>query len=157
MPKASGTAGTLAWCMIVSTIWLIYPPSTGFLPLLCVAIVVSLLSLPITAIYLKSVELDSSNPHACKNSSDPKEVVIDEWAGMAIAMVWCGGNFVALLIAFLLFRLFDIWKPGPVAKMEELKGAYGVVADDIVAGLIAAAVGFVTWLIIAPLLGPLGQ
>jgi len=41
--------------------------------------------------------------------------------------------------------------------MEELKGAYGVVADDIVAGLIAAAVGFVTWLIIAPLLGPLGQ
>jgi len=81
---------------------------------------------------------------------DPPEVVIDEVAGQWLAMCapsagfWMAGlapwNFPwpGWLAAFLLFRLFDIWKPWPVGRAERLPGAAGVLADDLVAGAGAA-------------------
>lgn len=80
---------------------------------------------------------------------DPSEVVIDEvvgqWiaalpvvigaahAGVAITALWPG-----LVAAFVLFRLFDIWKPGPVAWADRRADAFGVMLDDVIAGLFAA-------------------
>lgn len=69
---------------------------------------------------------------------DPGEVVIDEFAGFFLAMLLVVPDLVGLLLAFVFFRLFDIVKPGPVAKLQELPGGYGIVLDDVLAGLMAA-------------------
>ncbi|MDX6612801.1 MAG: phosphatidylglycerophosphatase [Blastocatellia bacterium] len=74
---------------------------------------------------------------------DPGKVVIDEVAGQLIALLPLGFFInrwwpIALIAAFLLFRLFDIIKPYPARKMESLKGGLGIMADDLVAGAYAA-------------------
>jgi phosphatidylglycerophosphatase A len=82
---------------------------------------------------------------------DPSFIVIDEWAGIWFALLPLAlipptfhGGIWALRLAppFLLFRLFDIWKPGPVDAAQRLPGGWGVVLDDVVAGLMAA---LLTW------------
>jgi phosphatidylglycerophosphatase A len=80
---------------------------------------------------------------------DPSFIVVDEWAGVWWALLpllftvtiqpqpwslWA----VRLAAPFLLFRLFDIWKPGPVDAAQRLPGGWGVVLDDVLAGLLAA-------------------
>ena len=70
---------------------------------------------------------------------DAPEVVIDEVAGQWIALLAVPLDWRWYLLAFLLFRLFDILKPGPVRMAENLPGGIGVMADDIVAGMLAAA------------------
>ena len=70
---------------------------------------------------------------------DAPEVVIDEVAGQWIALLAVPLDWRWYLLAFLLFRLFDILKPEPVRMAENLPGGIGVMADDIVAGMLAAA------------------
>ena len=74
---------------------------------------------------------------------DPQIVVIDEvlgqWLAFAGARVYTP---VTYLIAFALFRLFDIWKPWPVRQLEALPGGWGINADDLMAGVYAALVLF---------------
>ena len=73
--------------------------------------------------------------------SDPGWVVIDEFAGQWIALLGMDElNWKNLLAAFLLFRLFDIFKPQPVAWADQRKDAIGVMADDMIAGTMAALV-----------------
>lgn len=73
--------------------------------------------------------------------SDPGWVVIDEFAGQWIAMLGMDEtNWKNLLAAFLLFRLFDIFKPRPVSWADQRKDALGVMADDMIAGTMAALV-----------------
>jgi phosphatidylglycerophosphatase A len=75
---------------------------------------------------------------------DPPQVVVDEvvgqWISLAGATVL---NWKSWLAAFVLFRIFDIWKPAPVRQLERLPGGYGIVADDVMAGVYAALVLFV--------------
>lgn len=72
---------------------------------------------------------------------DPGWVVIDEVAGQWIAMLGLRrATPRAMTAAFLLFRLIDIGKPGPVAWADRRKSAFGVMADDVLAGALAAAV-----------------
>ena len=81
---------------------------------------------------------------------DPSECVIDELAGQWLACAFAvvplgaaGGviSLPALALAFVFFRLFDIWKPWPVSWAErKLKGGLGVMADDMLAGLMAGLV-----------------
>lgn len=73
---------------------------------------------------------------------DPKECVIDEAAGQWIACSLAPLSLWGYLLAFLLFRLFDIAKPWPVSKAEELDSGTGIVADDVLAGLMAGMVVF---------------
>lgn len=68
---------------------------------------------------------------------DPKAVVIDEWAGMLIALIGVPVTFGAYLFAFVAFRIFDVIKPPPAARAESLPAGYGVVLDDVFAGLYA--------------------
>jgi phosphatidylglycerophosphatase A len=82
---------------------------------------------------------------------DPSFIVADEWAGLWFALTplaftatiqpWTLGA-ARLVAPFLLFRLFDIWKPGPVDTAQRLPGGWGVVMDDVLAGLLAA---LITW------------
>jgi len=68
---------------------------------------------------------------------DPGHIVIDEFAGMCVAMAGHGATLLTVAIGFILFRIFDILKPFPIGRMERLKGGFGVVGDDVVAGIFA--------------------
>ncbi len=70
---------------------------------------------------------------------DPSYIVIDELAGMCVTMVGQGLGISNLLKGFILFRLFDILKPFPIRRLEGLPKGYGIVADDILAGIYANA------------------
>lgn len=72
---------------------------------------------------------------------DSKMIVIDEVAGQWIAMAPAALNPFLLILSFLAFRLFDIWKPWPVSLFDEdIEGSAGVMGDDLVAGLMAAVI-----------------
>lgn len=68
---------------------------------------------------------------------DPGKIVVDEMIGIWISMLFIPFSILNLALAFGLFRLYDIWKPGLVGKAEALDGGLGVMADDIVAGVFA--------------------
>jgi len=72
---------------------------------------------------------------------DPPQVIIDEIAGMSVALLALPFRWYDLGAVFLLFRLFDVVKPAPIPRLERLPGGFGIVADDIAAGLLAR----VTW------------
>ena len=73
-------------------------------------------------------------------ADDPGWVVIDEVAGQWIALLALSGlGWLGFALAFALFRLFDIAKPGPIGWVDRQGGALSVMADDVLAGLAAAA------------------
>lgn len=71
---------------------------------------------------------------------DPGWVVIDEGAGMALALAALPGPGWGVALAFALFRLFDIRKPGPVGRLDRMSGPAAVMGDDIAAGALAGLV-----------------
>lgn len=74
---------------------------------------------------------------------DPRRVVIDEVLGQWITLAGARTlNWKSWLAAFLLFRILDIWKPAPVRQLENLPGGFGIVADDLMAGVYGALVLF---------------
>ena len=75
------------------------------------------------------------NRSISKDDPDPHHVVFDEWVGMYIPIVILEYNLFAFILAFFIFRFFDIFKPYPINKFEYLPKAYGVLGDDIVAGV----------------------
>lgn len=66
---------------------------------------------------------------------DPGFVVIDEVAGQLVTLAFARPDAVSLVLAILLFRLFDIFKPWPIRRFERLPEGTGIMMDDIVAGL----------------------
>jgi phosphatidylglycerophosphatase A len=69
--------------------------------------------------------------------TDPGVIVIDEVAGMMVSVALLPRTPAVLFCAFLLFRLFDIWKPFPAREAQALRGGFGVVVDDLIAGAYA--------------------
>jgi phosphatidylglycerophosphatase A len=71
-----------------------------------------------------------------ENKDDPSEVVVDEFIGQSLPLIFLlQFNIYEILLAFSSFRLFDIFKIYPVNKVENIKGATGVIMDDVVAGI----------------------
>ncbi|MGB8959486.1 MAG: phosphatidylglycerophosphatase A [Candidatus Aminicenantales bacterium] len=70
---------------------------------------------------------------------DPSRIVVDEVCGQLIALAFLPGGWLPVGIAFALFRFFDIIKPWPIRKLERLPAGWGIMADDVAAGLAAAA------------------
>ncbi len=71
-----------------------------------------------------------------ENKDDPSEVVVDEFIGQSLPLIFLFQlNVYEVLLAFSSFRLFDIFKIYPVNKVENIKGAIGVIMDDVVAGI----------------------
>ena len=70
---------------------------------------------------------------------DPSEVVIDEVVGMGISLFMLPHNFLLYLLSFILFRVFDILKPSFIYRIQNLSGGWGIMLDDVLAGLITFA------------------
>ncbi len=112
-----------------------------------------LLAALIAASFWLSVWAGNHAPLAFDGRQDPGEFVMDEFCGQWIALLpltWHASSSIwQMLGAFVLFRFFDMLKPGPVAWMEKrLSGGWGVTMDDVVAGMLAAGVmeGLILWL-----------
>ena len=71
---------------------------------------------------------------------DPKRAVWDEVAGMWLTCLFLPKTLPWLAAAFLLFRLLDVLKPWPIRQYERLPGGYGIMADDVAAGVLGTAV-----------------
>ncbi|RXJ68017.1 phosphatidylglycerophosphatase A [Halarcobacter ebronensis] len=123
-PKAPGTVGSFVALILGMFLIKYIPESTLFL----LAFLVSVIAAKEIDKYEKEVGVH-----------DGKEIVIDELAGMWIALSICGINqenfYILSALAFIFFRVFDIWKPSIIGKIDrEVKGGWGVMGDDIVAG-----------------------
>ena len=80
----------------------------------------------------------AANPAALALSAkDPPIVIIDEIVGCWVALLAIPPRPAPLLCAFALFRLFDIWKPFPAGRAQNLSGGWGIMLDDLVAGVYA--------------------
>jgi len=130
VPVAPGTAGTL----VALPLWY-WSDGWGVrhLLLLCAVLLVSIPA--------------AREEMAATGSSDPGSVVIDEIAGMLLAATGIPWGLRPVLLLFLLFRFFDVFKLGPAAWLDARKGAVYVVADDLAAGVFAGlAYRGITWL-----------
>lgn len=70
-----------------------------------------------------------------KGEEDPDEVVIDEICGAYLSAIG-KGTLTELLLSFIIFRIIDIGKPFPLKKLEKVRGGWGIMLDDVVAGLL---------------------
>ncbi len=78
----------------------------------------------------------SENAEIFFGKKDDQRIVIDEIVGFLITMLWVPRTAILIIIGFFLFRFFDILKPFPIRRLEEkLKGGYGIVLDDVMAGV----------------------
>jgi phosphatidylglycerophosphatase A len=69
---------------------------------------------------------------------DPSRIVLDEICGQLVALAFLPAGWLPVGLSFALFRFFDIIKPGPIRRLERLPGGWGIMADDLGAGLVAA-------------------
>ena len=84
------------------------------------------------------------------NEKDPQVIVLDEVVGQGLVLLVAPLTPVSYLLAFILFRIFDIYKPWPISLIDErMKGGVGIMLDDVVAGLYGA----ITLLVILMFLG----
>ncbi len=73
------------------------------------------------------------------DDSDPQIVVIDEVVGQWIALIPAALSPISVILALILFRIFDVWKPWPIGYFDQkIPGAWGVMLDDVAAGILAA-------------------
>lgn len=79
----------------------------------------------------------SNNAKEMFGSDDPRQVIIDECAGQLVTFFLLPLTLPVLILGFLLFRFFDIVKPYPVYKFEEIDDGVGIVMDDVIAGVLA--------------------
>lgn len=127
LPFMPGTFGSA----FASILLYVFPLFFGCLPAtVCLIVLLSVVA----------VVCFNASKHA---GSDPGWVVIDEVIGSFVAVAGHRMTFVTIVGGFVLFRIFDILKPFPVNRAERLPGGYGVVADDIVAGVYASIILFV--------------
>ena len=86
----------------------------------------------------------ASRTEELSGRKDPGKVVVDEVAGQLISLfpltLFARWSIIAVIISFILFRFFDIVKPYPARRLEALKGGVGIMCDDLVAGVYAAAI-----------------
>jgi phosphatidylglycerophosphatase A len=103
-----------------------------------VAIVLAINAILLTSLILLGIWA-SGRTIAIFGNSDPSEAVVDELMGQLITLLVLpmAASWPLVLAGFLLFRLFDIWKPFPIRTLEMLPGGLGICADDIVAGIYA--------------------
>ena len=83
-------------------------------------------------------------------TKDDGRITIDEIAGQFVSLLWLPLRPEVWLAGFLLFRLFDIWKPPPVRAAERMAGGAGVMLDDLLAGLYANLCGQLLWRVLLP-------
>ena len=147
-PKAPGTVGSFAALIVGLIILQALPMETFFM-----------LTLTITVVGIFEI-----NKYEAKTGThDDKSIVIDEVSGMWIALMFALSTAdtlsypyvyeIAVVSSFATFRLFDIWKPSTIGKIDrDVKGGLGVMGDDILAGVAAGLLSIVLLLGLAKVL-----
>ena len=123
LPIAPGTWGSIG----ALTLWLFLPVTT---------------SVHLSAILLLFVLGVYSSHKVAKYMQvhDPSEVVIDEAVGMGISLFMLPHSYSLYLLAFIVFRIFDILKPSFIYQVQNLPGGWGIMLDDVLAGLFTLAI-----------------
>ncbi len=124
LPKAPGTWGSFAALLPV---WIFYKPGLFWY---------SVAGLSLFLVGVWAADLYSKQV----GKKDPDEVVIDEVIGVWAVFLFVEPTLVNLLVGAILFRVFDILKPPPIGWFERLGGGLGIMADDLVAGIITGLV-----------------
>ena len=137
-PKAPGTVGSFVALILGLFLLEFVHASTLFL-----------LSLLVTVIAVKQIDIYEKEV----GIHDSSEIVIDELSGMWIALSICGLNSENILftapLAFIFFRLFDIYKPSVIGRIDrDVKGGLGVMGDDVIAGIFAGICTALSWQLI---------
>jgi phosphatidylglycerophosphatase A len=126
--------GTVASVATLALWWLLAKSgiSFGSLALItgAVAVITTLIGIPAGTIVAREL-----------GKKDPSEVVLDEVAGQAIALIAMPVDWKYAIASLILFRAFDIVKPPPVRQLEQLRGGTGIMMDDVAAGILALIIG----------------
>ncbi len=114
--------GTLASFLILVPLWFIKGglETQTFILLIIISAFISMYIISKTIKHLKN--------------KDPKFIVIDEYIGQASAIFFCNQSITDYLVAFLGFRVLDIYKPFPINIFDKIKNSFGVLFDDLLAG-----------------------
>ncbi|HSC75395.1 MAG TPA: phosphatidylglycerophosphatase A [Pseudomonadales bacterium] len=121
--KAPGTWGTLAAMPLCCALWWCLP---------WWVFVAALIVMSITGVMICDSVARDLGVH------DHGGIVWDEWVGYGIALIALPAQWYWPLLAFALFRLFDIWKPWPISVCDKkIHGGFGIMVDDMLAGLLA--------------------
>lgn len=125
IPFAPGTFGTLFALIVYLVIGYIFPQQVHYI-------------MPIVALVLllPSVKL-CDRAESIFAEKDPQKVVIDEVLGFFVAVSFQTFSWQLALAAFILFRFFDILKPFPINNLQKIKAGWGIIIDDLIAGLYA--------------------
>ena len=136
-PKAPGTVGSFVALILAMFLLQFLSISNIFMA----TILITLIAVKQIDIYEKEVGIH-----------DSKEIVIDELAGMWVALSVAGvtaDNWIMAIIAFVYFRVFDIWKPSVIGKIDQkVEGGWGVMGDDLLAGFFAGVCTVGTYAVI---------
>ena len=123
LPFAPGSWGSLGALLL----WLLFPVTLSFhLSALIIFFVLGVYSSNKIAKHL--------------GNDDPPEVVIDEVVGMGISLFMLPHNLELYILAFFLFRIIDIFKPLYISRIQDLPGGWGIMLDDVMAGLLTCAI-----------------
>jgi phosphatidylglycerophosphatase A len=143
LPFASGTWASLATIPVVDALY----GTTGLYGVIVFCLLTGALGIPVSGRVAKVLK-----------KGDPSQVVVDEVAGQALALLavytFCPFPRTSLAfwawvgIAFVLFRVLDIYKPGPIGWMERLPGGLGIMMDDLLAGFLEGLVLAATLLLL---------
>lgn len=122
-PKAPGTAGSLL-AVVLGALIVHY---------------ISMETLVLLTILFTLMGVKQINAYeATSGNHDDSRIVIDEVVGVWIALILSSGTLLQIVLSFLFFRLFDIWKPSLIGKIDQdVKGGWGVMGDDMLAGVLA--------------------
>jgi phosphatidylglycerophosphatase A len=118
--------GTVASLVTVLVLWLV--------PFSQAALVVFLIAVTVIGTWA------AEHAERALGVKDPGAIVIDEVAGMTLSVLALPRTPLVLALAFVLFRIFDIVKPPPARQAQALPGGFGVMVDDLVAGLYALVI-----------------
>ncbi len=133
LPLAPGTWGSLAAVFV----WYFFMTEISPFLLIFTSVVVFFIGVITSNVVIETT-----------GKSDPSEVVIDELAGQWFALIALPHTIGYGIAAFVLFRIFDIFKPPPIKQLERLPGGWGVMLDDVAAGVMTCTIlnGFLYYL-----------
>jgi phosphatidylglycerophosphatase A len=125
IPFLQGTFGTLEAAIIYLIISKVAP---GRIQLFCYSLIVFFATMTL-------ILGDKYEEHLMKK--DPPSFVLDEMAGFFCSIIFLPISYLYLILAFVMFRIFDIWKPLLISRVQKIPGGLGILADDLLAGFCA--------------------
>lgn len=137
LTKAFATVGGAGYLPFAPGTWGAAVGAAFLLPLASLDSQIAFWVIFIISVLLTYLGALAANTLASQWGEDPKSVVIDEFVGVWVAILGHSLSMTNILWGFLLFRVFDIWKPLGIRKLENFPNGWGVMLDDVGAGIVA--------------------